>query len=182
MFERVTARKIGGQLIRNEPIVHDVILQEDVCLEKFQNYGWLDYLKLQSFIEDIATEFAQTFSNGKAMVKGLEVVVTEERIAEIIGLSIDGEPYPTSRDARTVRVKFIEPGDPPLVVDKQGARRTLLLDKWMHAVMHICKYITCEGHQYCLHSIHFKLLNHLRHGRRINVPNVLYKLLEIMAT
>ncbi|XP_059078226.1 uncharacterized protein LOC131876767 [Cryptomeria japonica] len=38
------------------------IIDDDVCLAKFQNYGSLNYfLKLQSFNEDIATKFTQAF-------------------------------------------------------------------------------------------------------------------------
>lgn len=58
------------------------------------------------------------------------MIATEERIAEVMGLPANGEPYPTSRDARSARVEFTEPTDPPLVVDKQGTRRTLLPEKW----------------------------------------------------
>lgn len=49
---------MGSQLIRNEPTVHDVILQDALFLAEFKNCGWLDYfLKLDSFNEDIALEF-----------------------------------------------------------------------------------------------------------------------------
>lgn len=62
-------------MIINEPIVHQVILQDALSLAEFRNCGWLDYfLKLDSFNVDIALEFAQTLSNGKEMVKGLEVI------------------------------------------------------------------------------------------------------------
>lgn len=168
-------------MIRNEPTVHDVILQDALSLAKFMNCGWLDYfLKLDSFNEDIALEFAQTLSDGKEMVKGLEFMATEETIVEVIGLSIEGESYPTSRNVRSARENFTKPSDPPPVVDKQGTRRTSLLENWKQVVVYIIKYITYEGHQSFLHYVHFKLLNHMRCGRRINVPNVLYNLLAIM--
>lgn len=88
-------------------------------LAEFRNCGWLDYfLKLDSYNEEIGHEFAQTFFEGKAVVKGLEVIVTKERIMEVTGLPASGEPYPTTKDARFSRAEFIEPNDPPLVVNK----------------------------------------------------------------
>lgn len=122
-----------------------MILQDALSLAKFRNCGWLDYFqKLDSFNEDIALEFAQKLSYSKAMVKGLEVIVIEERIVEVIGFSAEGEPYPISKDARLARAEFTEPSDPPLVVDKKGTRRTSLPEKWKQ-VVYIIKYITCEG-------------------------------------
>jgi len=75
-------------------------------------------LKLNGFDENVALEFAQTLSEGKAMVKGLEVLAIEEIIVEVIGLPVDGKNYPVTRDARSARAEFTEPGDPPLIVDK----------------------------------------------------------------
>jgi len=110
---------MGGGLIRNEPIVHDALLQDALSQVEFRNCGWMDYfLKLNGFNENIAFEFAQTLSDGKAMVRGSEVLATEERIAEVTGLPIHGEEYPVSKDARLARAEFTKPRDPPLTIDK----------------------------------------------------------------
>lgn len=72
--------------------MHDVLLQDAQCLAKFRNCRWSDYfLRLDVFDKNIALEFTHTFSEGKATVKGLEVVVTEERIIEVTRLPIDGK-------------------------------------------------------------------------------------------
>lgn len=115
-------------------------------MAEFRNCRWLDYcLKLDSYDEDIAQEFAQTFSEGKIVVKGLEVIVTEERIVEVMGLLVDGEPYPTTKDLRSAKAEFIEPSDLPLVVDKHGTKRNSLPKPWRQVPVHIVKYITCDG-------------------------------------
>lgn len=52
-------------MIRNEPIVHTSIVEDPECGQEFVQSGWLKYfLKLEDFNEEIATEFAMTFSNG----------------------------------------------------------------------------------------------------------------------
>lgn len=109
-------------------------------------------------------------------------MANEERIVELTSLPVEGSKYVESKDARSVRAEFTRPGDRPLIVDKQGVRRISLSDKCMVAVVHIVKYLICEGRQYFLHSIHFKFLSHLGHGMRMNVPNVLYNLLSVMAS
>lgn len=69
-------------------------------------------MKLDGFDEGIALKFSEMFSEGRATVKGLEVVATEERIIEVTGLPSDGENYPTSRDAKLARAEFTKPNDP----------------------------------------------------------------------
>lgn len=114
-------------------------------------------------------------------MKGLEIVATTERIVEATGLLAEGEHYLVSRDARLARVEFTIHGNPPINIDKQGMKRTSLPKPWKQATTYIIRYITCEGRLSNLHLVHFKLLSHMRHGRRVNVPNVLHNLLSIMA-
>lgn len=107
-------------------------------------------------------------------------MATKERIVEVTGLPIDGEHYPIFRDSRSTRAEFIVHGDPPISVGKHDAKRTSLPKPWKQTVVFIIRYITCEGHLSNLHLVHFKLLSHMRHRRRMNVPNMLYNLLSIM--
>lgn len=174
---------MGGPPIRHEPIVHGVLLQDQDCEPVFRNSGWMDYfLKFTEFNEEIVRQFTHTVSNGEAHVKGLRVVATEERIVEVTGLPIEGEKYSDSKDARNKKAEFTRPGDPPLVVDRQGARRESLSPEWRAVALYVLKYLTCKGRFSCLHSHHFKLLSHMCHVRRMNVPRLLYNLLSISAT
>lgn len=139
-------------------------------------------MKLTEFNEEIVREFTSILSDGEAQVKGLRVVVTEEWIAEVTGLPTNGENYPESKDACSAREEFTRQGDPPLVIDIWGARRESLPPEWRAVELYVLKYLTCEGRFSCLYLYHFKLLSHLRHERRMNVPNILYNLLSISAT
>lgn len=98
---------MGGPLVRHERTVHEVLLQDQDCELIFHNSGWLDYfLKLTKFNEEISRELTYTLSDGEAQLKGLRVVVIEERIAELTGLPTVGEKYPESKDACCARVEF----------------------------------------------------------------------------
>lgn len=94
---------------------------------------------------------------------------------------MDGEKYLESKNARSTRVNFTKHRDPSLIVDKKGTRRLSSPNQWRQVAVYVVKYLTCEGRKSCLHSLHFKLLSHIRHNRRMNVPNVLYNLLSIIA-
>lgn len=113
-----------------------------------------------------------------AMVKGLRIPVTEECIAQVSSLPRDSEPFPETNDVRSAKAQFTEHGDPPLEVTKKVTIRLSLPPLQAHRVTYIIKYTTCEGEQSQLHSVHFKLLHHLRHGSQMNVPNFLYNILK----
>lgn len=98
-----------------------------------------------------------------------------------MGLPQEGELFLELKDARSTKAKFTLPADGPLTVDKQGTRRVSLLVEWPQVALYVIKYITYKGRYSNLHSPHFKLLSHLRHGWRVNVPNFLYHLISISA-
>ena len=51
-------------------------------------------------------EFMTTFDEGEALVWGLRVVATKERIVEVIGLPTIREYYSNEHDARYSRAHF----------------------------------------------------------------------------
>ena len=69
-------------------------------------------------IDEVATEFINTFEEGEATVWGLTIIVIEEQIAEVTGLTPVGEHYPNVHDARSTRAQFFLSGDPPLDIIK----------------------------------------------------------------
>lgn len=142
---------------------------------------WGYCLKLIAFDEEAANEFSRTFDEGEALVWGLKVIATEERIVEVIGLPPQGTHYPNEHDARAARVQFSQPDDPPMEITRQGCKRMSIPLPYRELAMHIIRYFTCEGRFSNLHAHHFKLLSHIRHNLEINVPNFLFNMLSISA-
>lgn len=98
---------MGGPPVHHEPTVHEILLQDQDCEPVFCNSGWLDYfLKMTEFNKEIARDFTHTFADGEAYVKRLIVVVIEEWIAEVTRFPTEGEKYPKSKDACSVRENF----------------------------------------------------------------------------
>lgn len=172
---------MGGDPIHHEPTVHDVLLQDSLYEHYFRRHSWIVYfLKIRDYNEEIASKFMHSFNEGEAIVKGLRVIATKQWIAEVTGL-LGEELFPESKDARSAKAEFTLPIDGPLTVDKQGTRRVSLAAEWPQVDLYVMKYNSCEGRYSNLHSPHFKLLSHLRHGRRVNIPNFLYHLIYISA-
>lgn len=122
---------MGGELIRHEPTIHEGLLQDVVCEHYFRNHDWLHYfLKIKDFNDEIAVEFMHSFDEGEATVKRLRVIATEQQIAEVIGLLQEGDLFPESKDARSVKAEFTISTNRPLMVDRQGTRRVSLPAHW----------------------------------------------------
>lgn len=64
----------------------------------------------------------------------------------------------------------------------QGMKRMSLHWLWASCASYIVRYITCDGRKNMLYIVHFKLLNHLRNNKIVNVPKFLFHLLKIMAS
>lgn len=126
-------------------------------------------------------EFMTIFDEGEALVWGLRVVSTEERIAKVTELPAIGEHYPNEHNARSSREQFTQQGDPQLDITKQGCKRLSLPPPYLELATHIIRYLTCEGRFSNLHAHHFKLLSYIRHNMQVNIPNFLYNMLCISA-
>lgn len=168
---------MGGQLVQHKPVAHEMLLQNPQTIHAFSLCGWLNYfLSLNDFDEEAVGEFLRTLSEGEATIWVLTVVATENRIAEVIGLLAVGKNF--SFYAAAAKAEFSMPTDGPLEVSKQGCRHVSLPPPYSEYAIYIIRYLTCEGHFSYLHSHHFKLLSHMRHGLVINVLNFLLKFLE----
>jgi hypothetical protein len=68
-------------------------LQQNIAVyQLFQNAGWTIYFEiLQGFDVETTLEFTQNLIGEKSMVRGIEVFVTEEIIARVMGLPQEGE-------------------------------------------------------------------------------------------
>jgi len=79
---------MGGKSIRSEPTVLRVSDQASAILERV---SWLKYLtKLQGFHEEMTLEFLHNLYNGRTMVKGRNIMVSEAIIAKVFRLPAEG--------------------------------------------------------------------------------------------
>ena len=74
---------------------------------------------------------------------------------------------------------FLEPFELMQGIEK-GTRRKSLPIPWGEVALCMCKFLTCEGRFSLVFSYQFKILNHLRHQKYINMSYFLWKSLELM--
>ena len=76
---------------------------------------------------------------------------------------------------------FLEPSELVQGIEK-GTRRNSLPIPWGEVALCVCKILTCEGRFSLVFSYHFKIRNHLRNHKYINMSYFLWKSLELMSS
>lgn len=115
--------------------------------------------------------------NNKSTIKWIEVDVLELTIENFSRLPIVGEEFPKWGHDITTRNKFALPRE-KIDSSSQDIRQLSLPWLWNSIVIYIIKYLTCEGRQSLLYTIHFKLISHFYYNQLVNVPNFLFHLLK----
>jgi len=78
---------MGGNAIRNEPGSMALLELYPEAYQIFLQAGWVDYFRrLQEFDSQQVLEFALTLNEDHSIVRGVRISVTEEDIAEVLGL------------------------------------------------------------------------------------------------
>ena len=80
---------MGGAVNRNEPNNVDSIRKHPAVMQIFEQAGWLQFLeKFQGFDLDLTMEFAQSFDGSQATMRRLDILMSEESLSRITGLSL----------------------------------------------------------------------------------------------
>jgi hypothetical protein len=79
---------MGGRSVRREPTLLQVTEQ---AREILHHLGWTEYFnRLQGYDTNITLTFFQNLQGGVSMVRDIQILVTEEIIAEVTGLPNTG--------------------------------------------------------------------------------------------
>jgi hypothetical protein len=85
---------MGGSIIRNEPATTVLLEHYPTAYEIFQQAGWLNYFhRLPAYNEQKVLQFARNLQEDHSVVEGVRIPVTEEGIAEVSGLPMNGQTY-----------------------------------------------------------------------------------------
>jgi hypothetical protein len=101
---------MGGKSVHREPTLLQIIEQ---AIEMLHHLGWTKYFsRLQGYDTNVMLEFFQNLQGEISIVQGIQIFVTLEIIAEVIGLPTIGiqwiGKYMKMREAME---SFIEPGE-----------------------------------------------------------------------
>src|ERR1700678_1771464 len=82
---------MGGPVVRKEPATIALLEHYPATYQIFEQAGWLHYFRrLQGYNEPQVLQFARNLQEDHSIVAGVRIPVTEEDIAAVSGLPMDG--------------------------------------------------------------------------------------------
>jgi hypothetical protein len=82
---------MGGPVVRKEPATTALLEHYPAAYRIFEQAGWLQYFRrLQGCNESQTLQFARNLQDNHSIVAGVRISVTEEDIAAVSGLPMDG--------------------------------------------------------------------------------------------
>jgi hypothetical protein len=129
---------MGGAVNRNEPNNVDSIRKHPAVMQIFEQAGWLQFLeKFQGFDLDLTMEFAWSCDGSQATVRRLDILVSEESLSRVTGLSLQGEKwYKNFKVAPESWIPFLK-APSPLPDLRRGIARDTLSSPWDEVVFHL---------------------------------------------
>ena len=153
------------------------------CMEIFEKKHWVTFFeKFDGHNDHVSLVFAETFDGEKVVVGNLHFRLSEDILAQIIGLPQQGERFfKTKQFKEKAWIPFLCRSRAGSVNWKKGIPRSWLVHPWDEIVYVIQKFITCEGRFSIVYLYHIKLLQHLKGECEINMPYFLLQSLTKMA-
>eukprot|EP01018_Ginkgo_biloba_P035001 Gb_11149 [translate_table: standard] len=134
---------MGGDPVITKLVV--LSMEEDVGVI-LDDSGLLPFFKkFSGHNEAITNQFMETWKNDRLIINGMHIDVSEGLIAEVTGLSNDGELVSRDKmDQVSQLTKFIKENETLCWLDS-GIARESLPQPWDKVVIQVMKYISLEG-------------------------------------
>jgi len=163
--------------------VFDSSQYHEDCIEILREIQWLPFLeKFHGSNEEVTKQFSFTFNGEKALIGNFSFRVSEDTIAQAIGISPEGEKYfKTKQFKEKSWTQFMSRSRVSSVNWKKGVPRSWLMHPWDEMVYILQKFITCEGRYSIVYLYHIKLLLHLKKQCVISIPYFLLQILTKMS-
>jgi hypothetical protein len=82
---------MGGPVVRKEPATTALLEHYPAAYQIFEQAGWLQYFRrLQGYNESQTLQFSRNLQDNHSIIAGVRISVTEEDIAAVSGLPMDG--------------------------------------------------------------------------------------------
>jgi hypothetical protein len=115
-------------------------------LSNFLQAGWLGYFQRpQWYDQQQVLQFAQNLQEENSIVQGVRISVTEEDIAQVLGLPTNGIcMFSHKHIILNAQQDFLLPGE-QIEPKGRGVRLSLLPPPWPEVAKFVKHYLTCEG-------------------------------------
>ena len=129
------------------------------CMEIFEKKQWVTFFeKFDGHNNHVSLAFAETFDGERVIVGNLNFRLSEDILAQIIGLPQQGERFfKTKQFKEKAWIPFLCRSRAGSVNWKKGIPRSWLVHPWDEVVYIIQKFITCEGRFSIVYLYHIKL-------------------------
>lgn len=107
-------------------------------------------------------EFAKNLERNQTKVRGLKLEVTEEVIARVTGLPVEGKRWFNKKVNDPSLKGDLLQEEESLIKKGRGIDIFSLPQPWADVSLYLIKYINCEGTTTIVFNYHFPLLNHLQ--------------------
>lgn len=168
---------------RVEPSVFNSSQYHEDCISILREIQWLPFLeKFHGSNEEVTKQFAFTFNGEKALIGNFSFKVSEDTIAQAIGISPEGEKhFKTKQFKEKSWTQFMSRSRVSSVNWKKGVPRSWLVHPWDEMVYILQKFVTYEGRYSIVYLYHIKLLLHLKRQCVISLPYFLLQSLTKMS-
>jgi len=168
---------------RVEPSIFDSSQYHDDCISILKEKQWLPFLeKFCGSNEEVTKQFAFTFNGEKDLIGNFSFRVSEDTIAQSLGINPEGEKYfKTKQFKEKSWTQFMSRLRVSSVNWKKRVPRSWLMHPWDEMVYIIQKFVTYEGRYSIVYLYHIKLLLHLKGQCVISLPYFLLQSLTKMS-
>jgi hypothetical protein len=171
----------GGKLCRREDPWPEVISEYPEFEIPFKHVRWFEYVHIlmNGYHSSVALSFSQSFNGMTVTVGDLNFEVTEQYIADVCGLPLDGEHWFKNQFIVGDCNQFLkyEYKNPPW---SHWMPICMLKPKWSNYLLMIQRHFIGDGKYSRFYLYHLRFLLHLI-GKRMNVPYYFLRILSKMA-
>ena len=133
--------------------------------------------KLHGFDPEITNNMVKSWNNGKVKVNGVYFQITEEVVAEVTGIPVEGHKFFRDKKLSSNAIKDFVKNTEEL--NKLGKKETFFVTEtikklWRYVLYAVIEYITLDPRFDRVRTHHFVILNHFRHGVKISLPFYLF--------
>ena len=119
---------MGGKPIRYEP---QVLIISDAARAILERLGWTTYfMRMQQPHEAVATEFLLNLQEGSSIVRGRNIAVSDEIIAEVSGIPVQGTTWTQKKIRIHEAMKIFQDDRQMLTIKGRGVQPASLGEPW----------------------------------------------------
>lgn len=133
--------------------------------------------KLHGSDPEITNSMVNSWNNGKVKVNGVYFQITEDVVAEVTGIPMEGHKFFRDKKMSSNAIKDFVKNTEEL--NKLGKKETFFVTDtikklWRYVLYAVIEYITLDPRFDRVRTHHFVILNHFRHGSKISFPYYLF--------